>query len=169
MPEFCTWEASPRVCLLRKIHFRLSQAFIEVSCWERPGILDWKLFTYHAEENWGALHHKFLPIACGRILVSYIQNFILICRLKSIHAPIIFWGWLFAWENLFDCLPWAYHILTLFRMITYFKHHALPSQNFVYAPYLWLKIYRWSCTWLVLLLTWSLLLWGFCTDVDLSY
>ena len=67
-PEFRTWEASPRVCLLRKIHFRLSEAFTEVSCWERPGILDRKLFTYHAEENWGALHHKFLPIACGRIL-----------------------------------------------------------------------------------------------------
>ena len=87
----------------------------------------------------------------------------------EIYTPIIFCGWLFAWENLFACLPWAYHILTLFRMITYFKHHALLSQNFVYDPYLWLKIYRWSCTWLVLLLTWSLLPWGFCADVDVSY
>ena len=62
--------------------------------------------------------------------VSYIQRFILICRLKSTHMPILFCGRLFAWENLFDCLPWAYHILTLLRMITYFKHHALLSQNF---------------------------------------
>ena len=67
-PEFRTWEASPRFCLLRKIHFRLSEAFTEVSCWGRPSILDQKLFTYHAEENWGALHHKFLPITCGRRL-----------------------------------------------------------------------------------------------------
>ena len=65
-PEFRTWEASPRVCLLRKIHFRLSEAFTVVSCWERLGILDQKLCTYHAEENWGALHHKFLLITCGR-------------------------------------------------------------------------------------------------------
>ena len=67
-PKFHTWEASPRFCLLRKNHFRLSEAFTEVSCWERPGIVGRKLFTYHAEENWGALHNKFLSIACGRIL-----------------------------------------------------------------------------------------------------
>ena len=52
------------------MNFRLSEAFTEVSCWERLGILDRKLFTYHAEENWGALHHKFLPMMCGRILGS---------------------------------------------------------------------------------------------------
>ena len=66
-PEVRTWEASPRVCLLRKIHFHLSEAFTEVSGWERPGILDRTLFTYYAEEIWGALHHKFLPITCGRL------------------------------------------------------------------------------------------------------
>ena len=146
-PEFRTWEASPRVCLLRKIHFRLSEAFTEVSCWERLGILDQKLCTYHAEENWGALHHKFLPITCGRRLGSlHPKLHTVICRLQSTHTSIIFYGWLFAYENLFDCLPWAYHILNLFRMITYFKHHALLSQNFVNDPYLWLEIYRWPCT-----------------------
>ena len=67
-PEFHTWEASPRVCLLRKNHFRLSEAFTEVSCCERRGIMGRKLFTYHAVENWGALYRKFLVIACGRIL-----------------------------------------------------------------------------------------------------
>ena len=67
-PEFRTWESSPRVCLLRKFHFRLSEAFTKVSCCERLGIMDWKFFTYHKEEKLRSLASWILPIACGRIL-----------------------------------------------------------------------------------------------------
>ena len=67
-PGFHTWEASPRVACPEGFIFRLSEAFTEVSFYLRPGMLDWKFFTYHAEENWGALQHKFLPITCGRRL-----------------------------------------------------------------------------------------------------
>ena len=50
-PGFHTWEASPRVACREVLIFRMSEAFTEVSCCVRPGILDQNLFTYHAEEN----------------------------------------------------------------------------------------------------------------------
>ena len=46
----------------------MSEDFIVVSCCERLGISDRNLSMHCIEENRESLHHKLLPIACGRRL-----------------------------------------------------------------------------------------------------
>lgn len=164
-----TWSLSWVLCW-RSLSSVLEKLLLGFACWENFISVCQKLLPrYLAEKDWvswtencshimlrknlGALHHKFLLIACGRIMGFLCPKLHTDMQTEiHTHAYNILRLIICMRKKWLDFLPWAYHILTLFWMITYFNHHALLSQNFVYGPYLCLKIYRWPCTWLVFLL-----------------
>ena len=155
--------------LVEKTSFLSVRSFYRGILLRKTGILNRKLFTYHAEENWGALHHKFLPITCGRRL-SFLHPKLHTDMQTEIHAHV---------HNILRLIICMRKYVWLSSLSishsdfisddNIFQASCIAEPKFCIWPIPLTKNIRWSCTWLTLLRSWLLLLWWFCTDVDLSY